>query len=166
MASLKKNIIANFIGRFWTSLIGIIFVPVYIHFLGIEAYGLLGVFAAFQVVLGLLDMGLTTTLNRELAKFSAVKGHHQYMNNLVFTMEVFYLSISLLIGLVLTLASWFFAAHWVKTDKMAPDTLILAFILMAINFAVQFPGSLYQGGLMGLQKQVSLNVVTVGVATL
>ena len=87
MASLKKNIAANFIGRFWTSLIGIVFVPVYIHFIGIEAYGLLGVFATFQFLLGLLDMGLSTTLNRELAKFNAAKGHGQYMNNLVFTME-------------------------------------------------------------------------------
>lgn len=166
MASLKKNIVANFIGRFWSSLIGIIFVPIYIHFIGIEAYGLLGVFAAFQVVLGLLDMGLSTTLNRELAKFSALKGHNQYMNNLVFTAEVFYLGISLLIALIFIIFSWFFAADWVRADKMSADTLMMAFILMAVNFAVQFPGSLYQGGLMGLQKQVALNVITISIATL
>lgn len=166
MASLKKNILANFIGKFWSSLIGIIFVPIYIHFIGIEAYGLLGVFAAFQVVLGLLDMGLSTTLNRELAKFNISKDHRQYMNNLVFTMEMFYLCISLLIAIALVIASWFLAADWVKTEKMSTHTIVTAFILMAINFAVQFPGSLYQGGLMGLQKQVSVNVITAGISTL
>jgi O-antigen/teichoic acid export membrane protein len=164
-SSLRLNIVANFIGRFWTSLIGIIFVPIYIHFIGIEAYGLLGVFATVQAVLGLFDMGLSTTLNRELAKFNALAGHKQYMNNLVFTMEVFYVSISLLAGLALIIVSWFFAAHWIKTDKLDETTVVTSFILMAINFAVQFPGSLYQGGLMGLQKQLSLNVIISGIAT-
>lgn len=166
MASLKKNILANFIGRFWVGIIGIVFVPVYIHFIGIEAYGLLGVFATFQVVLGLLDMGLSTTLNRELAKFNVSKDHSQYMNNLVFTAEIFYLCIALLIALVLVVASWFFANHWVRANNMSTDTVVMAFILMAINFAVQFPSSLYLGGLMGLQKQVSVNVITVVIATL
>lgn len=34
------------------------FVPVYIHFMGIEAYGLIGVFGTLQGTFGLLDMSL------------------------------------------------------------------------------------------------------------
>ena len=43
------------------------FVPLYIKFMGIESYGLVGIFASLLALFGLLDMGLSTTLNRELA---------------------------------------------------------------------------------------------------
>jgi hypothetical protein len=31
--SLKNNIIANLIGKVWVMIVGIVFVPVYIHFI-------------------------------------------------------------------------------------------------------------------------------------
>jgi O-antigen/teichoic acid export membrane protein len=151
MPSIRRNITANFFGRIWVSVISIIFVPVYIHFIGIEAYGLLGIFTTIQTVLNLLDMGLSTTLNREIAKHTALNEDKQYINNLVFTMERIYHIIAILTGIGLILASWFFATHWVNTDKLDTRTVILAFMLIGVNFAALFPGSLYQGGLMGLQ---------------
>jgi hypothetical protein len=39
----------------------------------IEAFGLIGVFTSLQTIMSLLDMGLTTTLNRELSKHAAIK---------------------------------------------------------------------------------------------
>ena len=47
---------------------GFVFVPVYISYLGIEAYGLIGLFATLQAWLSLLDLGLSPTLNREMAR--------------------------------------------------------------------------------------------------
>ena len=56
---LKRNLIANYLGQGWTALMGLAFVPLYIQYLGIEAYGLIGLFAVLQAWLALLDMGLT-----------------------------------------------------------------------------------------------------------
>lgn len=159
MSSVKSNIVANLIGRTWGSIIGIVVVPVYIHFIGIEVYGLLGVFTIFQTILGLLDMGLSPTLNRELAKNSVVEEGKQYMNDLLFTMERIVLVISVLGGLSLILASNYLSHHWVKAETLNTHTVAIAFVLMAINFAIQFSFGLYQGGYMGLQKQVTLNVI-------
>ena len=50
-----------------------VFVPLYIHFMGIEAYGLMGVFAALLGLFALLDMGLSSTMNREMARLSVQK---------------------------------------------------------------------------------------------
>ena len=44
------------------------FVPLYIKFMGIESYGLVGIFVSLPALFGVLDMGLSTTLNRELTK--------------------------------------------------------------------------------------------------
>jgi len=46
------------------------FVPLYIKYLGIEAYGLIGVFAILQAWLRLLDMGMKPAINREMARFT------------------------------------------------------------------------------------------------
>src|SRR6202035_4627764 len=50
-------------------------VPVYIHFLGIEAYGLIGFFLSLTAILSLLDLGLGTALNRQFAQYSAQSGN-------------------------------------------------------------------------------------------
>jgi len=164
--AVKKNIIANFIGRFWNSIIGIVFLPVYINFIGIESFGLIGIFAMIQTVLGFLDMGLSTTLNRELASNSANPDNTDEINNLVFSLERIYFSIALVTGILLAVLSWFFAINWVNSEHLSPLTIKTAFVLIAFNFVFQFPGSLYQGGLMGLQKQVRLNIIVSFISTI
>ena len=72
MSSLKINILANFAGQAWSGLLTLALVPVYIKFLGIEAYGLIGFYAMLQGMLVVLDFGLGQTLNRELARYSAL----------------------------------------------------------------------------------------------
>ena len=67
---LKKNIIANYLGQGWRALLGLAFIPLYIKYLGVEAYGLIGIFAILQAWLGLLDMGMKPALGREMARFT------------------------------------------------------------------------------------------------
>ena len=62
--------LVNFLGRGWGALLSIALTPVYIKFLGIEAYGLIGVFITLQSLLSILDMGLGTAANREMAVLS------------------------------------------------------------------------------------------------
>ncbi|NTW89015.1 MAG: oligosaccharide flippase family protein, partial [Desulfobulbaceae bacterium] len=67
--SLKKNIISNYISQIYGTLIGIVMVPLYIRYMGTEAYGLVGFFAMLQAWFQLLDMGLAPTMARETARF-------------------------------------------------------------------------------------------------
>ena len=69
--SVKRNIIANYAGSAVTTLLSVALVPVYIRYLGIEAYALIGLFAVIQAWLTLLDFGMTPTLGREMARFGA-----------------------------------------------------------------------------------------------
>ena len=69
MSVIKQNIIANFGGKAWQALMSLAFVPLYIKFMGIESYGLVGIFTSLLALFGLLDMGLSTTLNRSWQGF-------------------------------------------------------------------------------------------------
>ena len=61
---VRHNIIANYLGQAWGALMGLAFVPFYIRYLGVEAYGLIGIFLLLQTLLSLLDLGLAPALSR------------------------------------------------------------------------------------------------------
>ena len=165
MSVLKKNITANFVGGLWTGLMSLVFVPLYIHFLGIEVYGLIGIFAALLMLFGLLDMGLSGTLNREMARLSVQDGKAREMRDLVRTLEIPYWAVGLLISVIIIVLSPFIAYHWVNAENLSPKTVQTAIILMGLAVAFQWPLGFYSGGLMGLQRQVLLNVINVVMAT-
>jgi O-antigen/teichoic acid export membrane protein len=65
------NLSANYAGQFWVALMGIAFVPTYIRLIGIESYGLIGLFVLMQSMFTLLDLGLGPAIGREASKFKA-----------------------------------------------------------------------------------------------
>jgi len=144
---------------------GIVFVPLYIRFMGIEAYGLVGVFAALLGVFALLDMGLSSTLNREMARLSVQKDKAQDMRDLLRTLEIPYWLIGMLIAVTVILASPLIAFHWVKVKNLSQDSVHTALLIMGLCVAFRWPMGFYSGGLMGLQRQVLLNSINTVVAT-
>jgi len=163
--ALAKNLIANYIGRTWSSILAIALIPIYIKFMGIEAYGLVGFFATLTSVLGLLDLGIGATMTRELARRSVGGGQQNEQRDLVRTLEIIYWGLSIIAGLLIYFGSSSIASSWIKSEKIPSSSIVSAIQLMGISFAFQFPMSLYQGGLMGLQRQVLVNIITIVVST-
>jgi len=163
--SLKKNIFANFTGTFWQTLMGVLFLPLYIKYIGIESYGLIGVFGILQVIFGLLDLGLGGTLTREMARLSALPNKEQEMRNLVRTLEIIYWCIAIIVGILIMSLSPLISYHWVNAGTLSPKVIVQAFIIMGFNTIFQMPIGFYTGGLIGLQKQVMLNIINVCMST-
>lgn len=162
---VKRNILANTLGKGWVVLMAIAFVPIYIRFLGIEAYGLVGFFATLQSLFSFLDLGLSATLNRELARASARPGEDQRVRDLVRTLEVIYWGIALLVGTaVIAFAPWI-ANHWLNPQGLSRSDVQEAITLLGLVISFQWPIGFYSGGLMGLQRQVLNNIITAGLAT-
>ena len=109
--SARVNVVANFVGQVWMGLIGIAFVPLYVKYIGIESYGIIGFFAMLQALYSLLDMGLSATLGREMAVGSA-DGHGVALPTLLRTLECIYLPLGLFIALATWLVSDWMALHW------------------------------------------------------
>jgi O-antigen/teichoic acid export membrane protein len=165
-SSVKHNIVANFAGKAWTSIMSLIFIPLYIKFMGIEAYGLIGIFVSLIALLSILDMGLSSTLSRELARLSASEDTAQESRDLVRTLEFVYWGVGILIGMGLVALAPLIAQYWVKTQGIPVKTVQQALMIMGLVVAFQWPTSLYDGGLIGLQQQVLLNSVRSGMATI
>src|SRR5260221_7228105 len=104
MSIVRRNVVANVAGKGWAALLSLAVVPIYIHFLGIGAFGLIGFFLSLMAILSLLALGLGTALNRQFAQYSPQSGHAQEMRDLLRTLEIIYWTIVFAIG-VTTAAS-------------------------------------------------------------
>ena len=166
MSRLRNNILANLAGQSWSAVLGLICAPLYIRFLGIEFYGLVGFYGMLQGVFSMLDFGLSPTINRELARYSTQPEKSSEARNMVRTLEVVYWTTGVVLGTLLLLASPVIATHWLKTQEIQVQTLQRVVMIMGLGTALQWPLNLYRGGLLGLQKHVVLNSLDAAMATL
>lgn len=165
MKQLKLNIISNLVGRGWIAVLSLGLVPFYIKLMGVESYALVGIYTTLYSLLSLLDVGISSALNRELSRMTVQKNQAGSARNLVRTLETLYWFITGLIVIGLLLVVPFLAEHWVQPAKLSPDTVREALILISLSLAAQFPFILYTGGLQGLQRQVILNGLLITMAT-
>ncbi len=156
--SIKINLFANITGKIITSLISVFIVPFYIKNLGVESYGLIGIFSSITAMVSILDLGISTSLNRELAKISTSNEEQLKSRDLIYTMEVFYIVIGIMGFIILyTLVPIF--QNWVHPVNLTKLTIKNSFILICFVFLTQWPSSFYTGGLTGLGKQFLLNII-------
>lgn len=157
MSVVKKNIIANILGKGFSAILSVIFVPIYLRYLGAEAYGIVGVFATLQSVFMLADMGLSGTFTRETARLSVMEDGAQHIRNLCRTFESIFTVFGFLIVLIIGALSRLIAEHWVNLEHLSVPAVSNSIILIGIAVGLQFPFVIYQGGLLGLQRQMHLN---------
>lgn len=164
--STKINVISNAGASVWIALLNIIFVPLYLKYLGIEAYGIIGIFTSIQALINLLDFGLSPTINRELARLSVLPDSSQEMRDLKRTLELPNWIIAVSIALILAVLSPLIANYWVQPKNLSVSTVTQALIIIGVNIAVQFSANFYIGGLMGMQKQLLFNLINIFCASL
>ncbi len=159
------SLLANFAGVGWSALVQLACIPLYVKFLGIEAYGLIGFYATLFSVLQILDLGLSTTMNREMARYSVQEEKAGEARDLVRTLEVGYWAIGFVIGVVLLAAAPFIATRWLKVTAIPISDIQQAVMIMGALAAAQWPLSFYEGGLLGLQRQALLNGLKIVMST-
>lgn len=163
---LKKNVIANFAGSGWTALMGLAFVPFYIRWMGVESYGIVGVYTSLVGMLAVLDMGLSQAMTREMARASSDVQNIHRMADTARTLEVIYWGVALVVGVFVVLLATPISNYWLNPQLLTRGGLQQAIWLMGLVIALRWPVSLYMGGLNGLQRQVQVNVLLSVVATL
>jgi O-antigen/teichoic acid export membrane protein len=164
--SIRRNTVANYIGTFCQVLLGFLFVPLYIKYLGIECYGLIGFSVSLSALLRLADLGLSSTLSREFARCSVLPESAARMRSLLKTLQTVYWGISLLVGLIIVTVAPFIARYWINPGTLDVAVVQNAIVLMGLTAALQGPMSLYVGGIFGLQRHVLGNFINIASAIL
>ena len=155
--SLKQNALSNLFGSGWSALLNLVAVPVYLHYLGVESYGIIGVFYTIQAITALLDFGVSIIISRELARLSANPNDAQEMRDITSSTETVTWVIGFLIGLFLFARSPVIAKFWLQGENLPAATVSQALMIMSVGFVAQWAMNFYTNGLIGLEGQYLLN---------
>jgi len=166
VSQTKANIISNFAGRFVVAILSIVFVPIYLRYLSVEIYGIIGFFSSIQALLFLLDGGISPTLNREVARLSAFPEKAQELRDLSRTLEILCWAIGILVCVIALVVSPIAAGYWLKSINISTEIIRDSLMIMSVSFAFQWAVSFYTGGMYGLQEQKLLNILSVIIAIL
>jgi O-antigen/teichoic acid export membrane protein len=164
--SLKRNVVANYFSQAYVALIGILTLPLYIKYMGNEAYGLVGFFAMLSAWFQLLDVGLSPALSRETARFNAGGGDAATLRRLLRALEGIFAALALAGCGAILLGSAAIATQWLNAQHLLSAQVVGAIQLMAPTIALRFLSGLYRGAITGFEEMVWLGWINVSIATL
>ena len=164
MPKLKSNIIFNFLGSSWIGVLTLVVTPIQVHFLGVEAFGFVGLITILQVLLGSLDLGISATVTKVVS--SDHSSRRSASAKAVNTASSVYWIIAILIAVLLWLNSAKVAVFWLSRTRLDPATVTLGIQIVAVYLGLRWPVAFYTGVIGGLQRMDVLNMVKAGVQTL
>jgi O-antigen/teichoic acid export membrane protein len=164
--SLKRNILASYASQIYVTLVGILILPLYLKYMGAEAYGLVGFFTMLQAWFNLLDMGLTPTVARETARFRGGATDALSYRRLLRALQLIFFVVALLGGGAMFVFSGLIANGWLKVQTLPLAQVQMALQLMAIGVALRWMSGLYRGCISGSERLVWLGGFNAFVATL
>ncbi len=164
MAKFKPNIIFNTLGNAWLGILTLAVTPFQVHFLGVEAYGFVGLISILQVLLGTLDLGISATVTKVVS--SDYSNGRMASSDAVNTASSVYWVIAFFISALLWWNASKFASFWLSRTQLDSSTVELGVQIIAVYLGLRWPVAFYAGVISGLQRMDILNAIKAGVHTL
>ena len=156
MARLRTDVAVNLLGQGWAAAISLLFVPLFVARLGIEGYAVIALLPLCTSLIQVLDCGLALTLNREMARVSAI-GTPTATRSAAWTLQAVHLSVGTLLGVATIALLPAVGLAWLQQPSLPRAAFREALVVLAIAVAVHWPIPLFQNGLMGLGRQSRVN---------
>ena len=164
--SLHKNVLISYVGQAYVAALGIVMLPVYVRYLGAEAYGRVGFFTMLQSWLLLFDLGLTPTVSREISRHRAQAVSRTEVGAIIRSLEWLFALMGLVTIAAIGLGAPWIARDWLKVEHLVPSDVVTCIAAMGGIVGLKWLTGLYRGGLAGLELLVTLNVANIAVTTL
>lgn len=140
--------------------------PLYLRYLGAEAFGLVGVHIMLQAWISVLDMGLTPALMREMSRFRAGTLLAEEAAVRLRTLEVVLGTLAVAVIGLLWVGSGWVGRTWLSASELPEIALAHSITLIGLAVALRWLTGLHRAALAGLERQDWVNVLSAGFATL
>lgn len=164
--SIRVNVVANHLGQGWAALVALVCLPLYVRYLGIEAFGIIGAFTILQAALSLFDVPLAASVNREMARYTAGAHTPASIRAVLRTLEWLCGAVGIAVIVVVFGTRSYLAESWFQATAITPESMRSALLAMAIVASLRLGEGLYRGALYGLQRQVAFSVSHAVLSTL
>lgn len=157
--SIKKHTAANLIGSLVPIIIALITVPLYLHYIGTERYGVLAVIWALLGYFGFFDLGFGRAVLQRMAKLTDISGRDR--SNLLWTA----LTVTFILGILGSAVLWFIADYFLayKINMSASNRIEAsnAVFWLFLALPLLLPASVLQSALQARLRFVELNLIQI-----
>lgn len=157
----KAGVLLSYALTLINILVGFIYLPLLIYFLGQDEYGLYQLMGSFLVYLSLFDFGLSNTVTRYYSKFIALKDE-KGKENLLFFSTVIYLILTLIVvsvGIIL-----YFYLDEIFNNSLSTSEIATAkkmYIVILITVAITILTSVFNSIINSNEKFVFLRLLSI-----
>jgi O-antigen/teichoic acid export membrane protein len=142
--------------------VGLFYVPLLLHFLTIEQYGLYQLIGSLVAYLGVMDFGLTSTITRFYSRKVALNDEKGKENILAISMIIFLILsvITILIGLVIYLLF-----PTLYSAKLKPAELVAArrmLLYLVGNTGITIFSKVFEASITSMERFVFLRLLSIG----
>lgn len=134
-------------------MLSLLLVPFYIHYLGLEAYGLVGFFVLIETLIGIFSKSIGVTFQREIARRDVDSEGRRTFRRLIRTFEIVYWGVGLGAALALVAFSGLLAKDWINVNSLPLPVVKMTLMLVALRIGLVMPKILYSASFLGTRKQ-------------
>jgi O-antigen/teichoic acid export membrane protein len=158
LTGLRRNTIANVVGRVATALLWVAVTPYVLVRLGAERFGIWALFFAFNGYLLALDLGVGSAMIRFVAAERG-SGDRRGLTRTLWRGLRLAITLGLFWALFVALARGWIASAFHVPEAMVPETLD-ALLIFGIGILLMFPAQVLMGSLQGFERLDLSNVCT------
>lgn len=163
---VSHELVISYGSQVYAAVLSIVCVPIYLHYLGVEAYGLIGFSFMLQGITQLLDMGLSQTLMREASRTRINADLQTATYGLLIAGEKLFLLFGVAVAIALFLSISWLSTHWLKAESLSNDVIQTSLLLATGLAGLRWYTNFYRGGLLGYGLLNWVNTLGAGFATL
>ncbi|OGC74295.1 MAG: hypothetical protein A2145_04765 [candidate division Zixibacteria bacterium RBG_16_40_9] len=149
-SQIVKNVLSNWVTFLIIGLINLALVPFVLRHLGDLGFGVWVLANTVTVYLGLLDLGIRSSVIRYVAKYRSVSDY-QNLNQIISTSLVTFTAIGSF-ALILSVILAFLFPTIFKISPEFEGQVQWVVLLVGLNLALSFPAGVFNGILLGMER--------------
>lgn len=161
MNQLKVGALLSYVNMALHILIGLVYVPLLLHYLSVDEYGLYQLIGSLVAYLSVMDFGLSGTITRYYSQRLALNDEKGQENVLAIAM-IIYLGIGVMIiiaGIILyQLLDTIYGATLSSHEMVSAKAMM---VLLIINVALTIPSHVFTSAITSHEQFVFLRLVTI-----
>lgn len=156
----QLKIISQTSAQLWSAFLQFLSIPIYFILLGPESYGLLGIYSSLESLIIIIDMTISSTLSREVAR-SLITQSRGAVKYFILFIGKFYFLLVLVFSIAIYLAAKILFDEVLKDSQgLIADKNIFTIIII-ITIATRLGISYVRSILIGDQKQINLSIISI-----
>ncbi|EAU5528322.1 oligosaccharide flippase family protein [Salmonella enterica] len=148
------------------AIVGIAIIPMYLSMLGSAGFGLVSFFTLLQTLLVVLDLGISSTLSREVAILKTESTYFSVFIKILTFVMLLFVFVSFMITFFMYIFRDTIATKWLNTSELSLNDVEYSLAIIGIIISLRWCAGPFKSVILGCEEQIKFNLVNIIVTTL